>query len=223
MDMQGKVLEPLLMVLLQQARASGIHFLLLLQRPDGDVLPVRMRNNLNVRVSFRVSDPSASRLILNDTSACDLLGRGDGLYRDSDGVVTRFQAPLVTDKDITKTLQTAQTMPQPSYHVDGLMQSDVAMPSFDGLSRYDAAVVLSEGLLEMRSQDLVDAGIVDSQAVGKQVIARLEKHGILGAYDPSRKARPVIKQAGDSVNITGKKRVSDVNSGYDGYSERVMN
>lgn len=228
MDMHAKALEPVVMVLLQQARASGIHFLLLLQRPDDKVLPTRMRNNLPVRIAFRVSDPSASRLILNDSSACDLLGRGDGLYRDVDGITTRIQSPLVTDRDIAKTLRITETMPTSTYTIDGLTASCANMPSFDGLSEYDAAILLCQSLEWISPKDLLEYGIVDKNSQAKTLIQELRGGGYIGSYDAAKGKSPTAKgqlnsadtPADKSRYAAAKNPVSDDKSRY---TERRLN
>jgi hypothetical protein len=151
------------------------------------------------------------------------LGRGDGLYRDSDGVVTRFQAPLVTDKDINKTLRTAQTMPQPSYHVDGLMQSAVAMPSFDGLSEYDAAVLLCESLEWISPKDLLDNGIVRSRSQAKKVLSALRDGGHIGSYDAAINKSPVVKVVTNSGHDNHGKTTKNAVVATDDHVLRMVN
>jgi len=164
MDAHAKVLEPLMLELLQVSRAAGIHVILGTQRPDADILRARLRGNLPTRVCFRVNDGKSSQLIITDDSGADLLGAGDGLFRDSDGALRRFQSPYISERALDHAVSVAQ------------------------------AVMLADQLEWICSQDLVDAGICNSQAVGRQVLTELRKAGVIGRYDPSHKAAPTRQQ-----------------------------
>lgn len=191
MDSHAKVLEPLMLELLQVSRAAGIHVILGTQRPDADILRARLRGNLPTRVCFRVNDAKSSQLIITDGSGGDLLGAGDGLFRDSDGGLIRFQSPYISEKALDHAVSVA------SEHkaVAAAAVTVETKPTIDRtLSRYEQAFMLARSLEWICSQDLVDAGICNSQAVGRQVLTELRKAGEIGRYDPSRKAAPTRQQ-----------------------------
>ena len=192
MDSHAKVLEPLMLELLQVARASGIHVILGTQRPDADILRARLRGNLPARVCFRVNDAKSSQLIITADSGADLLGAGDGLFRDSGGTLSRFQSPYISERALE------QAMKQASQHNAPTVAPVIveAVPTIDRtLSRFEQAKMLARQLEWICSQDLVDAGICNSQAVGRQVLTELRKAGEIGRYDPSRKAAPTRQQS----------------------------
>ena len=84
-----------LMQLVAEARAFGMHFILTTQHPTGEIIDTTIKANLVTRVAFKVANESASRLILGTPEARSLLGRGDALVRTVDGI-ERVQAGWVT-------------------------------------------------------------------------------------------------------------------------------
>lgn len=58
------------------SRAMGIHLLLCTQRPEADLLKGQIKSNLGYRICGRADDV-LSRIILDNTSACDLISPND--------------------------------------------------------------------------------------------------------------------------------------------------
>lgn len=67
-----KKIEGNLATLARLSRATGINLILGLQRPDANVLPGQIKNNIPVRVCGRFADKSASEIVLNNTRATTL-------------------------------------------------------------------------------------------------------------------------------------------------------
>lgn len=68
--------------LAQKSRAVGIHLVLGTQRPSVDVLPGILKANLPTRIAFMTSSKVDSQVILDQTGAEELTGRGDLLFLD---------------------------------------------------------------------------------------------------------------------------------------------
>lgn len=77
--MQSRELETPLVRLAQKARAAGIHLVLATQRPDAATFSGLLRSNIPARIALRVQKASESRIILDQTGAEKLLGKGDML------------------------------------------------------------------------------------------------------------------------------------------------
>ncbi|WP_336784695.1 FtsK/SpoIIIE domain-containing protein [Paenibacillus sp. MMO-177] len=59
-----------------KARAAGIHLIFAAQRPDANVLPVQLRDNLGNRLILRVESIGTSEISLGEKGAEKLLGKG---------------------------------------------------------------------------------------------------------------------------------------------------
>lgn len=78
-------IEQQLMMLAEKARASGIHLILSTQRPDAKVLDGTLRSNLPARIALSVQKSTESKIILDETGAENLLGKGDHLVKWDNG------------------------------------------------------------------------------------------------------------------------------------------
>ena len=59
-----------------KARAAGIHLIFAAQRPDKDVMPMQLRENLGNRLILKVASEATSKIALDRGGAEMLLGRG---------------------------------------------------------------------------------------------------------------------------------------------------
>jgi S-DNA-T family DNA segregation ATPase FtsK/SpoIIIE len=91
--------EDLLVKLAQKGRAAGIHLVLATQYPTHEVVTGLLKANMPVRVSFRLAQGYNSRVVLDQSGAEDLYGKGDGLLL-LNGELVRFQGAYATDKQI---------------------------------------------------------------------------------------------------------------------------
>lgn len=72
-------LENSIIRLAQKARAVGIHLVVATQRPSVDIIPGIMKANFPTQVAFMVNKKVDSQVILDQTGAEELLGKGDCL------------------------------------------------------------------------------------------------------------------------------------------------
>ena len=84
-----------------KARAAGIHLVFAAQRPDKDVMPMQLRENLGNRLILKVSSEATSKIALDRPGAELLLGRGHlaAKLNGEQGLVF-VQAPFLSDQDI---------------------------------------------------------------------------------------------------------------------------
>jgi S-DNA-T family DNA segregation ATPase FtsK/SpoIIIE len=94
-----EVVEHLIARLGAKARAAGIHLIFATQRPSRDIVKGVIDANFSGRVALKVVRPMESRIILDETGAETLLGRGDLLYKDI-GSPVRLQGLLVTRSEL---------------------------------------------------------------------------------------------------------------------------
>ena len=83
-----------------KARAAGIRLVFAAQRPDKDVMPMQLRENLGNRLLLKVVE-AASKIALDRGGAELLLGRGH-LAAKLNGEQGAFiaQAPFLTDEEM---------------------------------------------------------------------------------------------------------------------------
>lgn len=90
-----------LAVLLSQARASGILFILTTQRPCREVIPSIIKTNIDCRFGLRTVDENNSKIILDRPGCETLRGQGHGILKDG-GDYTEFKAMYCTPRDAIK-------------------------------------------------------------------------------------------------------------------------
>lgn len=91
-------IENKLATLSRLGRAFGIHLILATQRPDANILPGQIKNNLDFRVCGR-ADNVLSQIILDNTNAADQIPKdARGRFITGDGTV--FQAYMLDEKQL---------------------------------------------------------------------------------------------------------------------------
>jgi DNA segregation ATPase FtsK/SpoIIIE, S-DNA-T family len=80
----------------QKARAAGIHLIICTQNPKSDIINTNIRNNLGARLALRATDSTASSVILGESGAENLGGKGDFLAKTASQKVTRGKSPFLT-------------------------------------------------------------------------------------------------------------------------------
>ena len=91
-----------------KSRASGIYLFFAAQRPDKDVMPLQLRNNLSNKLIFQLTDRGTSRISMRDgseKSAASLCGKGQMWAYVGSGDEILVQCPYVRDADIDLILE----------------------------------------------------------------------------------------------------------------------
>lgn len=84
-----------------KARAAGIHLIFAAQRPDKDVMPMQLRENLGNRLILKVASEATSKIALDRPGAEMLLGRGHMAAKlNGEQGLLFAQAPFLSDDDI---------------------------------------------------------------------------------------------------------------------------
>ena len=81
--------------LTQKARPVGIHIIATAIRVDGKSIPGNIKANFPTRISFRISDASKSRQVLDMAGAELLLSYGDAFFSDAHRIPQRIHTPYV--------------------------------------------------------------------------------------------------------------------------------
>jgi S-DNA-T family DNA segregation ATPase FtsK/SpoIIIE len=102
-----------------KARAAGIHLILVTQSPRSDVLTGLIKANIPARVSLRVNTGTESRIVLDQTGAEDLLGKGDLLMViPGEPRALRAQSAYIADDEMKRMLDALRSQLKPNYVID---------------------------------------------------------------------------------------------------------
>lgn len=86
-----------------KARAAGIHLIFAAQRPDKQVFPVQLRDNLGNRLILRVESIGTSEIALGQKGAENLLGKGHLLARiPGEPDLIYAQVPFLSDDEFNQ-------------------------------------------------------------------------------------------------------------------------
>lgn len=84
-----------------KARAAGIHLIFAAQRPDANVLPVQLRDNLGNRLILRVESVGTSEISLGEKGAEKLLGKGHLIAKlQGESNLIYSQVPFLSEKNL---------------------------------------------------------------------------------------------------------------------------
>ena len=179
--------EQQLVRLAQLARAIGIHLVVATQRPSVDVVTGLIKANFPTRIAFATTSQTDARVIMDQTGAEKLLGRGDMLYMSSDTIKPRrVQGAYVSDEEIDRMIEAWTAPNQPSTErstIDEMVEDIVLDDNAEPETR--AAFVASQESDALRSTlrtamdaddeeepDLVDAEDSVLEDVGPDIEAR---------------------------------------------------
>jgi len=90
---KGTSIENLIVRIAQKGRAAGIHLIIATQRPDSDIITGLIKANFPTKVAFATSSEINSRIIIDESGAEKLKGKGDALvYNPKFTGLQRIQA-----------------------------------------------------------------------------------------------------------------------------------
>ncbi|MBR5534772.1 MAG: DNA translocase FtsK [Ruminiclostridium sp.] len=107
----------------QMGRASGMHLVIATQRPSADVITGLMKANIPSRIAFAVASSLESRIILDQTGAEKLVGKGDMLwYPLGSGKPRRVQGCFISDEEVASVVEKVKENAIAQYDDDILQQ-----------------------------------------------------------------------------------------------------
>jgi DNA segregation ATPase FtsK/SpoIIIE, S-DNA-T family len=129
MMMAKAEVEPIVARLTQMSRAVGIHMVLGTQRPDTSVITGLIKANVPTRLAFAVASQIDSRVILDNSGAEKLLGKGDGMFLSPTNISpVRFQGANVDESEVRETVNYLKSQLHESKLVSNNNESVIQQP-----------------------------------------------------------------------------------------------
>lgn len=100
MSLKKSTIEINVQRLAQKARACGIHLVIATQRPSVDVLTGVIKANIPTRLAFQVANKTDSRVIIDESGAEKLTGKGDCLFYTPGKQPERIAGAFISDDEI---------------------------------------------------------------------------------------------------------------------------
>lgn len=208
-----KDIEDKIQNLTQKARAAGIHLVVATQRPSTDVITGVIKSNLPTRIAFGVASDVDSRVILDQSGAQKLLGKGDLLYT-TQGVKfpIRVQSAFISTEESQKVVNYIKANNE-AYYDEEISEfiNKKSSASGGGASKMDKDNVEPVYIESLRyAIEMGSASIsmvqrkcsVGFQKAGK-IIEWMESMGYISSYDGAR-ARKVLISPEEFEKIYGK-------------------
>ncbi len=199
MQTAPKDVEAAIARIAQKARAAGIHLILATQTPRAQVITGVIKTNIPCRIAFQVPSSLDSRVILDDSGAENLLGKGDMLYLPpGSSKLSRAQGAFVSDEEVLEVVGHITQKYQPSYEPDA--QTKIMTP---GKGAADEEGEEDEELIERcielvitekkASTSLLQRKLRLGYTRAARIMDILENRGIVGPENGA-KAREVLVQ-----------------------------
>ncbi len=104
----GKEVEASISRIAQLGRAAGVHLIIATQRPTVKVITGLIKSNIPSRVAFKAASNLESRIILDESGAEKLAGKGDMLFHPFNGHTERLQGAYIETEEINQIIEEAK-------------------------------------------------------------------------------------------------------------------
>jgi len=202
MSSSGKKVEEYVARIAQKARAAGIHMILATQRPEAKVVTGIIKSNHPARISFFVRSKLDSRVILDDSSAAQLLGQGDMLFlHPGKKDLIRIQGPFVTLDEVNEVIRFWKSQGSPDYRMDlivtenngdnGDFDMEVDDEDKDDIYYKSLDVALRDGFI---SASKLQRELKIGYNRASRYVDIMEREGIVGKSDGSKPRKVLINK-----------------------------
>ena len=174
--------------LAQMGRAAGMYLVIATQRPSVDVITGLIKANVPSRIAFAVSSGVDSRVILDQTGAERLLGKGDMLYHPiGASKPIRAQGSFVSDKEVAALVEFWKAQGTPEYQEAVFQEqqesAELAAEADDELFEDACRLVVETGTASI---SMIQRRFRVGYARAARLIDMMELRGIVGPYQGSK-------------------------------------
>ncbi len=201
MMVAAKEVEESIARIAQMARAAGMHLIVATQRPSTDVITGLMKANIPSRISFAVASQIESRIILDQTGAEKLIGRGDMLYNPlGAGKPQRVQGCFLSSPEVESVIEFVKKTSTAEYsqeildHIERQAEAQAAAQrgdkgGDDGEEGDDPLLMDAISVVVDRgeaSTSLLQRRLKLGYARAARLIDMMEERGIVGPFEGSK-------------------------------------
>jgi len=194
----------------QMGRAAGMHLIVATQRPSADVITGLMKANIPSRIAFAVASSLESRIILDQTGADKLVGRGDMLYFPlGSGKPTRVQGCLISDEEVARVVEFVKNNSGAAQYDEAVMHDieqnvannekgskgvggsapEEASGEYDELLPAAIEVVVETG---MASVSMLQRRLKLGYSRAARLVDQMEEKGVVGPFEGSKPRQVLI-------------------------------
>ena len=186
----------------QMGRAAGVHLVIATQRPSADVITGLMKANIPSRIAFAVASSLESRIILDNSGAEKLIGKGDMLYAPLGiGKPVRVQGCFITPEEIERVVEYVKSTGEADYSDEVMRKIEESVQEKDKGGKSAAPAPQDEDSGE--ADELFPAAVDVVLELGQASVSMLQRRLTLGY---SRAARLVDQM--EEKGIVGPFEVS---------------
>lgn len=217
-----KDVEASIVRIAQLGRAAGIHLVLATQRPSADVVTGLIKANVGNRMGLKVATGVDSKVVLDQTGAEKLLGRGDMLFLQTvwGDKPRRIQGCYLSDPEIADIVDQLKENPvqvsdcgmapvgsSTQLSMDdqlGMQPADsegAGSASDDDPLAYKAAVLVVEN--QMGSTSMIQRRLKLGYARAGRVMDMLEEMGVVGPQQNGKPRDVLVRDLDELSNLLG--------------------
>jgi S-DNA-T family DNA segregation ATPase FtsK/SpoIIIE len=206
----AKEVENSIVRIAQKARAAGMYLVIATQRPSSDVITGLMKANIPSRIAFAVASAIDSRIILDESGAEKLVGKGDMLYGPlGSGKPKRVQGCFITDEEVEEVAEFVKSSSDSDYSDEILKeieQNASASSSGGGKADSDGDQLALDMEGDPQLPDAVEVILDTKQASvsmlqrrlklgyahAARIVDEMEEKGIVGPFEGSKPRQLLI-------------------------------
>ena len=196
----------------QMGRAAGVHLVIATQRPSADVITGLMKANIPSRIAFAVASSLESRIILDNTGAEKLVGKGDMLYAPlGGGKPQRVQGCFISPEEIEEVVTFVKQSGEAQYSDEVIAKIEESIQEKEKGGAKGAAasaepadeegdellpaavdVVLETG---QASVSMLQRRLKLGYSRAARLVDQMEERGIVGPFEGSKPRQLLITRA----------------------------
>ena len=205
----------------QMGRAAGMHLVIATQRPSADVITGLMKANIPSRIAFAVASSLESRIILDNSGAEKLIGKGDMLYAPLGiGKPIRVQGCFISPEEIERVVEYVKSTGEADYSDEVMRKIEESVQEKDKGGKGAAPAPQDEETGE--SDELFPAAVDVVLELGQasvsmlqrrlklgysraaRLVDQMEEKGIVGPFEGSKpRALLITKQQWQEMRMGG--------------------